>query len=413
MHSRNLILPLLALFLLLSTQGQSQNPLFAELSKAVDADLDIEGYRNTVKFLKKQNCLVSDDIVIPYLETIVKSAPKLSIYINSEKLNPANDYIVLTSGGDIAVPAYFYNIEEPNKDNVFTYIKMDKYIDSKVGVEGNKKKGYAQLKNLILRKGYQNIILVDNFGMPPLLVEGLKDYLKGIKSNILLVPYSVAEKHFTYEGYYYTEILNEVASKKIQKSFLKIQNRKQTTQNVALTGLLPDKREADQQNYLKSLLYNYIQISKQMPGVHITLYLLPQEDLQLIKKKYQKDLSNEQLLLGNIIFRDLNSIFPAKALVLEGQHVRDPRRAIHGTQYAFRLNYIENNRSKEELIGTTNDLALVIGGANTPPSWKTYNQNIQDDLVRLLRNYIQFQITSHASHSPSARPQSSYPNTGF
>ncbi len=386
---------------------QGQPDLFSQLSNAVNQDVNIEGYKNTLNFLQAQGCLQNEDIIVPYLETTVKDAPKQEIKINTVALNPDGDYITLVTNGDASPVADFYNSEKTSNTSHFTYIRMKKYIDSKLGLEANKKRGFHSLKSLIRAKNYQNVILIDDFGMSLPLVNGLKDYIKDLRSNVIIVPYSVAIKHFPEPSYYYTEIITTQKKKDVTKSYYKIQNKQQTNQNLAMVCLLPEGNIPAEQNHLKSVLYTYMQVSKQMPGVHITLYLLPKKDLAMMKQRFYRDLKNEQLLLGSIIFRNLNSLFPQRKLFAEGQHIRDMRKTLSGAQYSFQVNYTENDHSSDELLASSDELALILGAPNSDNTWHRYDQRTQDDLVRFLRTYIQSQITSHASSDrfqPNSRP---------
>ncbi len=390
-----------------ASPSRAQQDLFNQLSNAVNQDVDIEGYKNTLNFLREQRCLHNDDVLVPYFETSVRSTPKQSIKINTVELNPDGDYIVLNSTGDVSPVADFFSADKLSNTSNFSYIRMKKYIDSKIGLEANKKKGFNSLKTLIRTKNYQNVILIDDFGMSLPLVNGLKDYIKDLRSNVLIIPYSVAVKHFPEPSYYYTEITTELTQQDITKSYYKIENKPQTTQNIAMVALLPQSKEAAQQNHLKSVLYTYMQVSKQMPGVHITLYLLPAKDLPQMKQRFYRDLKNEQLLLGSIIFRDLNSLFPQKVLNTEGQHIRGMQKVIYSSQYGFKINYTEDDHSKEELLASSDELALILGAPNSENIWQRYHQRTQDELVRFLRTYIQSQITSHASSDrfqPNSRP---------
>ncbi len=383
----------------------AQQTLYSQLSQALIQDQDIEGYQNTLNFLKSQQCVADEDILVPYLETTVQSQSQQTIRINTIELKPKDDYITLCTGaGNVPVEG-FYSSEKESPSHEFTYVKMKKYIDPSIGIEANKKRGFNSLKSLLSAKNYKNVILIDNFGMSLPLVEGLKEHLQSLKSNVVIIPYSIAQLHFPHESYYYTEIHSESVEKDVKRSYYKIQNRPQTLQNIAFVAILPDKNDRAQQTYFTSVLYSYMQISKQMPGVHITLYILNTDDLKLMKNMLFRDIKNEQLLLGTVIFRNINSIFPQRKLFLEGQHIRDPRKAIYGSQYSFQVNYTENNHSQEQLIPTSDELALVIGSPNSDPMWYKYDVHTLDDLIRFVRNYIQSQITSHASDRIETNPR--------
>ncbi len=385
----------------------AQVDLFQKISAAVDADLDQSSYSSTLDFLDKQGCIFGQAQKLPYLEETREGLSKYEVRINSVLLEEDKEIYLLSRGTKSRDVSDFYRIDNNSIRSDVGYIKIGEYFDSKLSLEENRLKGFQRLISLLRTRKYNYVILLDDFGLSPYVIEKMKEYFGEQRSTIFLISYNAYKANFPEPIYYYTEISSSSEPELIQKSILKLQNSDSKPQSVALTAILPRERFAKESLYMKAVLYSYVLLSKQMPGVQVTLYLIDFEDINLLKKKLFKDISKSEFSLGNIVFRDMSATFPAQKLFVEGQNLGDIYGALNASKYKFRILYTENNDSREVLVPSPQALALIIGPPNSEASWGKYDQQTLDDLVRFQRSYIQTLITTKAE-SVKSQPKAGF-----